>query len=243
MRGSDQGCDPGILVIPARADVERDQVASAWAATGGDVTRLARFWEPPRLERSRVRVYGDDTFCLVLAEVLGLVLVSPPDDLLLNLDQPMLGRDVGAVALADAASIEFPRFVKPIVPKQFPAGVYEDWGSLDAVTQGLEPDAVLIQSEPVHFAAEARVFVLDGEVAAAGLYEGAAPLDHVRSCIAAVGDWIALPSTVVLDLGWLDGRWVVIEANATWGAGLNGCDAAAVIACIAAATRPRDTVR
>jgi hypothetical protein len=65
----------------------------------------------------------------------------------------------------------------------------------------------------------------------------------VSSCIAAVADRTSLPSTVVLDLGWFDGRWLVIEANATWGAGSNGCDAAAVIACIAAATRPPDTAR
>ena len=227
-------------MIPAVADVERDQVARAWAAAGGDVKRLARFWEPPRFDRGCVRLYGNDTFCLVLAEVLGLVLVSPPDDFLLNLDQCMLGRDVRAVALSDAASIEFPRFVKPIVPKQFPARVYEDWDTLDAVTRGLDPGAVVIHSEPVHFEAEARVFVRDGEVAAAGLYEGTAPLDRVPACIAAVTNRISLPPTVVLDLGWLDGRWVVVEANATWGAGLNGCDATAVIACIATATRTRD---
>jgi hypothetical protein len=228
-------------VIPAGADVERDQVAMAWVAAGGDVTRLARFWEPPPLERDRVRLYGNDTFCLVLADVLGLVLVSPPDDFLLNLDQRLLGREIGALALGDAASIEFPRFVKPIVPKQFPARVYEDWDTLGAVTRGLDPGAVVIHSEPVHFEAEARVFVLDGEVAAASLYEGTASLDGLPAWIAAVAKRISLPPTVVLDLGWLDGRWVVIEANATWGAGLNGCDATAVVACIAVATRSPDT--
>lgn len=48
---------------------------------------------------------------------------------------------------------------------------------------------------------------------------------------------LGLPRTYVLDFGKLNGRWVVIEANATWGAGLNGCDPTPVVACIAAATR------
>lgn len=238
MGGSDQRRGPGILVVPAGADVERDQVARAWAAAGGDVMRLARFWEPPRLETSCVRLYGNDTFCLVLAEVLGLALVSPPDDFLLNLDQSLLGRDVGAVALAEAARLEFPRFVKPMAPKQFPARVYDDWDTLGPVTRGLNPAARLIHSQPVHFEAEARVFVLEGEAAAASIYEGKGSLGRLPACVAAVADQISLPTTFVLDLGWLDERWVVIEANATWGAGLNGCDATDVIACIAAATRP-----
>ncbi len=84
---------PGLLVIPAGADPERDHVALAWTAEGGAVLRLDRFWEPPALETARVRLYGNDTFCLVVAEVLGLVLVSPPDDLLLHLDEDALGRD------------------------------------------------------------------------------------------------------------------------------------------------------
>ncbi len=33
------------------------------------------------------------------------------------------------------------------------------------------------------------------------------------------------------------GGWAFLEANATWGAGLNGCDPVAVLPCLAAATR------
>jgi hypothetical protein len=230
---------PGILVIPAGADPERDAVARAWAAAGGDVERLDRFWEPPPLDTHQVRLYGNDTFCLVLAEVLGLVLVSPPNDLLLQLDATALGRELGSVALSGAAALAFPRFVKPMVPKQFPAAVYPDSSSLQAVTKGLNPATVLIESEPVRFEAEARAFVLHGEVVASGLYEGTAPLDGVAVAAAAVAARVPLPATFVLDLGWLNGRWVVVETNATWGAGLNGCDAASVVPCVDAATHAR----
>jgi hypothetical protein len=49
---------------------------------------------------------------------------------------------------------------------------------------------------------------------------------------------VELPRSCVLDVGLLDrGGWVLIEANAAWGSGLNGCDAAAVLPCIEAASR------
>src|SRR4051812_29614614 len=130
--GSDLSRSLGMLVVPTGRDPERDQVVAAWAAANGDVTRVARFWEPPPLPNRRVRLYGNDTFCLVLAQLLDLALVSPPDDFLLHLSPRLLGRTVSAIALADAPSLSFPRFVKPMVPKAFAARVYEDAGSLAA---------------------------------------------------------------------------------------------------------------
>lgn len=230
---------PGLLVVPAAPDGERDRVADAWVRAGGRVSRLARFWEPPALDRSEVRLYGNDSFCLVLAEVLALDLVSPPDDLILELDESLLGREVAGVALGRAGSLRFPRFVKPLVPKQFPAIVHRDLHSLEAVTAGLDPSTLLIHSDPVRFTAEARAFVLGGEVAAEAVYEGDASLDGVAEVVAAVAERVRLPATLVVDLGRLEDRWVVVEFNATWGAGLNGCDPAAVVPCIAAATRSR----
>lgn len=54
------------LLIPEKADPERDAVASAWEEAGGVALRFGRFWDPPPLDKERVRVYGNDTFCLVL---------------------------------------------------------------------------------------------------------------------------------------------------------------------------------
>ncbi len=51
-----------VLVIPEKADPERDAVATAWEGTGGRVLRLGRFWDPPELDLQTVRVYGNDTF-------------------------------------------------------------------------------------------------------------------------------------------------------------------------------------
>jgi len=53
-------------------------------------------------------------------------------------------------------------------------------------------------------------------------------------------DWI--PPAAVLDVGRLDrtGQLVVLEVNTTWGAGLYGCDPAAVLEAVLAANLPAD---
>lgn len=60
------------LLLPAKTDVERDQVAQAWQDANGEILRLDRFWEPPALERQAVRLYGPMTSVEILAQLLGL---------------------------------------------------------------------------------------------------------------------------------------------------------------------------
>jgi hypothetical protein len=46
-----------------------------------------------------------------------------------------------------------------------------------------------------------------------------------------------IPITCVIDLEYIYGRgWCIIELNATWGAGLNGCEANQVVSCLAFST-------
>jgi hypothetical protein len=48
---------------------------------------------------------------------------------------------------------------------------------------------------------------------------------------------VELPRSVVVDVGFVADRgWAVIEFNAAWGAGLNGCNAAKVLPAILAAS-------
>jgi hypothetical protein len=50
---------------------------------------------------------------------------------------------------------------------------------------------------------------------------------------------MALPMTVVVDVGFVAGRgWAVIEFNAAWGAGPNGCNPERVLPAIVAASGP-----
>lgn len=75
-----------ILIIPEKPDPERDSIAQVWKNNGGQVIRLGRFWDPPKLENKNVRLYGNNSFCLILAQKLQLNLISPPDDFLIHLE-------------------------------------------------------------------------------------------------------------------------------------------------------------
>ena len=228
------------LLISDKADEERDAVAAAWVAAGGQILTLGRFWEPPAVEPDRVRVYGNDSFCLVLAQKLDLELVSPADDLLLQLDPAMLGRSLRVVPFDALESIQFPAFVKPVVPKLFRAAVYPSAEALAAETAGLEADRQLLVSEVVHFENEVRCWILDGEVLSLSAYEGACDEASAHAFASGVAAHPALPETCVVDIGVVRDRgWAMIEANAAWGAGLNGCDPVAAARCIARACRKR----
>lgn len=226
-----------ILVVPERGDIERDAVAQAWQTGGGELLRLGRFWDPPPLEAARVRPYGNDAFCLVLAQKLGLEPVSPPDDMLGHLDASLLGRAIELVTLADIDRLAYPRFMKSAVPKLFAARVYASADALREETRGLAADTLLIASEIVEFEAEVRCFVLAGQVLTLAAYEGEVlSLDEARELATRIATRSLVPRTCVLDVGRMRGRgWGLIEANASWGAGLNGCAGAAAARCIAAA--------
>lgn len=226
------------LVIPEKADTERDRVADSWRAHGGTVTRIGRFWDPPDLEREATWIYANDTFALVLAQKLNLQLVSPDDDLLVRLPAEHIGRRIRSATLDDARHFAFPTFVKPLVPKLFRAGVYESWLHLESECTGLGMDVQVYESEVVRFDAEVRGFILDGHVQDAALYEGSASLSQAIGFLSVVAQSSALPVTCVLDAGYVQDRgWMVIEANAAWGAGLNGCDPDKVLESVAHATR------
>ena len=226
------------LLLPEKADVERDSVADAWIMAGGKIEKLGRFWDPPEYDPRCVRLYGNDAFCLVLAQKLNINLISPADDLLLFLPQTLLKRELKLVALESADGIPFPYFVKPLVPKQFKAAVYENHSRLVAECAGLELDTSLMTSEIVQFSAEVRAFILDGEVLDAAIYEGNADLQAAIAFARIAACDPNLPETCVLDVGNIPDRgWAVIEANATWGAGLNGCVAEKVITAINRAVR------
>ena len=80
-----------ILLMPDKTDIERDAVAKAWKNAGGQVLRLARFWEPPDLPADAVRLYGNHIFCLVIQEKMAIRLISPSDYFLLSHSKMKLG--------------------------------------------------------------------------------------------------------------------------------------------------------
>jgi hypothetical protein len=226
------------LVIPDKADPEREAVATAWGDRGGEVIRVGRFWDPPMLDPSRVRVYGNDTFCLVLQQKLGLRLTSPADGLIFTVPPSGLGRSLHGATLADLHRLAFPVFVKPLVPKLFRAAVFLSPAQVWAECTGLPNDTEVIVSEVVAFVAEARCFILNGRVLDCAVYEGSANADQAAAFAQSLARDLPGPSVYVMDVGLVPGTgWVVIEFNAAWGAGLNGCDPRRILPAIEAASR------
>lgn len=230
-----------VLVIPSKADSERDAVANAWQLAGGAVERLDRFWDPPPLPRERVRLYGPDTFALVVAQRLEIEVSEPDPYALIKCPAELLRRTVSVERLGHAGDLAYPGFLKPVVPKQFGARIFESFAQLQAETNGLDDSTEILRSDIITIVAEARSFVLDGVVQARALYEGTGNADAAAKTCERVAMALDLPRAAVLDVGLLDsGEWVFIEANAAWGAGLNGCDAHDVLACIATASKPNE---
>ena len=227
------------LLISDKPDLERDSVAESFAKGGGAVHRIGRFWDPPVFDPPTVRVYGADSFCLVLQQKLGLALCSPDDELLLHVPSEFLKRQVSRHVLGEISAIAFPAFVKPVVQKQFRGAVYQSSGELSAECRGLSPDTALFVSEPVTLSAEARTFVIDGRVLDTAVYEGKAETVGAGTFVTELTRAMSLPRTAVIDVGFIDGcGWAVIEFNAAWGAGLNGCDPEKVLPAIVAASEP-----
>jgi hypothetical protein len=226
------------LLIPDKQDEERDTVANAWRESGGEVIRLARFWEAPALKNESVCVYGGSNFSLVVAQKLGLELISPADDWLLKLDSKWLKRKVFIRTLAEIQGVSFPIFVKPLVPKLFRAAVYGSSQELTDECRGLEQETKLLFGEVVRFEAEARAFVANQQLLDCQIYEGDGELSGAEIFIRSFLQNESLLPTCVIDVGFIAERgWAIVEANASWGAGLNGCNASRVLPAIAIATK------
>lgn len=228
-----------LLVLPPRRYTEQAAVEQVWRQRNWPVAQIARLSDPGNIPSKHAKLYGDYEFCVVVAQALDLRLVSPNDDLLGTLNRRWVGRDIRCLTLEETFSQRFPRFVKPLSPKLFKAGVYKTRQALIRQAQGLLAETRAIVAEPVSFRNEARCLILHGTVTSVGLYEGAGNLEDAHQFAAAFVRENALPATCVLDVGEIEGGgWAVIETNPIWGAGLNGCDPACMADCVVVATQP-----
>ncbi len=235
---NDHFADGLTLVLPEKLDEGRASVRTAWEHAGGETLTLGRFWEPPELDCAKIRLYGNTSFCHVLAQKLGLELVSPPDDMLIHLDPDALKRSVALKPLASVSSMNFPLFAKPSAPKIFRAAVYDSPAELSKETMGINPTTLVLVSTVVEFVAEARCWVLDRNVLSLIVYEGNASTNDALSFTSSLVSGIQPAETYVLDVGLISGKgWAVIEANPAWGAGINGGDPCSAARCLAKATR------
>lgn len=228
-----------LLIVSAKTHSERERVIASWTSACGDVLRLDQFWAPPTVDTSTAKLYGALPFCLDLSSRLKLSLVSPPDDLLLRLPLNWVGRRIWPVTLGDAGKLRYPLFLKSMRPKLIESRVYSCSDDLIFQSCGLPFQTMLMAAETVELLAEYRLFVLCGEIVTYGLYMGGGV--DAQSMLDFAGDFvrqITLPETCVVDVGrTIEGKWVIVEVNPVWGAGLRGCHPDPVARCIAAATR------
>ena len=86
-----------LLLIPDKADIERDTLADIWKREGGEVLRIGKFWIRPEVGDNSVSIYGHDSFCLVLAQVLGLEMEIVRDELIAEVPEKYLKRKIEAI--------------------------------------------------------------------------------------------------------------------------------------------------
>lgn len=232
-----------ILVVPEKFDEEREEVAEAWKRLGGKVQRIGKFWCPPQLDTNRVKLYGNHIFCMVLMQKYNLKLISPDDDLLVKISERWSKRKLKIEDLSNTSNLTYPIFIKPLVPKLFTAKQYANYNELCEECRQLDGSTKVMISEIISIVSEARAFILNGHIMSLALYEGNNDLDLAKDFLEEfINENISLlPKTCVIDLGYIiDKGWCIIEFNAVWGAGLNGCVANEVVECLIEATEQSD---
>lgn len=190
--------------------------------------------------------YGENLFCDIMADRADLALLDPPDAWLASLPKELLGRKVRFCSAFDLALFRGRSFFKPANDKVFQAGVYEN--GRDVPLRYVDPDCPCLISDVVAFDIEVRCYCQDGDPVAAQQYR----LYGDRSEESAHEDAVAfarevlrserdnLPSSVVLDVGWIDGHgWAVVEANPLYSSGIYaGVDAVSLLPLILRAAGP-----
>nr|WSY56634.1 ATP-grasp domain-containing protein [Streptomyces sp. NBC_00886] len=194
-------------------------------------------------------LYAGPLFADAVAGELGLGLVEAPPDWLARLPYELACRDIEFTTVAEARQLRRPAFVKPPNDKSFPARIYPDGSRLPG-SDAVDDDTPVLVSDIVTFAAEYRLFVLDGEVRTGSRYLTGGRLDVVPLTEDRLRDDVlhfagrlavghGLPSAIVVDVGLLaNGDWAVVEANAAWASGHYACDADAALDVVLQAARP-----
>lgn len=229
------------LLIPQKTDIEHDQVFSAWIENGGQVKRLDKFWiKDEELAKQRIAIYGNQAFAFVVAQIYNVELLSPDDTLVARLEDKWTKRTIQLKQVEQLSASDFPIFIKPVMPKIFIAGIFDNLEDFKKVTEGLSNTEEILTSTIIpDIQAEARCYIMNGIVMDLAFYEGSADLQAGEKFAT---DFIAenkdsLPQAVVVDIAYsAQTGWFVLEFNACWGAGLNNCKAEKVIDCIIGAT-------
>jgi ATP-grasp domain, R2K clade family 2 len=232
--------DGTILIIPDKPDEERDALADVWEKKYGEVMRVGKFWIKPETNGKNVALYGYDSFCLVLAQIMNLEMISPKDEWIAMLDYPWIEREIDIKEISQIDEIVFPKFIKPSIPKLFKGQIYTSKVALLEAIIDIKKEEKLIISSILAVDKEVRVFVLDRKIQDLAFYEGEGELEDAQIFAANFlkNTDLDLPKTFVMDLGYnKNDGWFIVEFNSSWGAGLNFCNPEKVVDCIKEATK------
>jgi len=231
-------------MLSQRFSTDSQTVWNAARRAGWDVHRAIRYLPPDPLPDA-LCAFGEVSFCDIMAERASLGLLDPPDDWLARLPAHLLNRRVEFCRAGRLRGYDERLFFKPSNDKVFSAGVYER-GS-DVPTRYVDPGCPCLVSEVVAFDVEFRFHVLDGRPVRAAPYRlvGVDEQDVVVQAVLFAEEVLAghaheLPSSVVLDVGRIEGRgWAVVEANQTHASGIyDGPDVDPVLDCILRSAGP-----
>ncbi|MBV7532905.1 ATP-grasp domain-containing protein [Chitinophaga sp. sic0106] len=230
-----------ILLIPEKTDAEFEQIFSTWTNNGGQIKRLRKYWiKDENLTKQPIAIYGNQAFAFVLAQIYNVGLLSPDDTLIARLEKEWIKRKVAIKQIGRVLESDFPVFIKPVIPKIFTAGIFKNMADFKQATDGLQATEEILVSEIIdNIQSEARSFVKDGVVMDIAFYEGSANLASGKAFVSKFIDEHKsnLPAVSVIDIAFSEQTgWFILEFNACWGAGLNGCHAEKVIDCILDAT-------
>ncbi|WP_244452029.1 ATP-grasp domain-containing protein [Streptomyces seoulensis] len=228
--------EQGFLALAPQYTTTSELLSASARRRGMDVEVLpAHGGVDTAMARRGGHYYGGPAFAARVVDALEVALLEPSDEWLTTLPYEYTGRRITMATLGEARGLSRPAFVKPPSAKSFPAAVYADGSCLPDGPE-LSPEVPVQISDVVTWAAEFRLYVLDGEVRTGSRYatfgrldaeplegyrhEGAA-LEFADSLLAACGD--GLPSAVVVDIGLLAApeggaaeQWAVVEANMAW---------------------------
>ncbi|MCW2917884.1 MAG: hypothetical protein JWN52_5952 [Actinomycetia bacterium] len=246
-----------MLILPPAPTVTAQLLADAARSRRMEVRTLAR--RPvPRGLFGRAHLYGGEVFADAVAPELGMALLQPPSRWLADLPAEFTRREIALTTLGEAYRLDGARFVKPAAGKAFPARVYASGGDLPSGVPGQTP---VLVAEPVHFAQEYRLHVLDGVVRAGGRYAVGGVLDPAPAD--ALPEWQAvlafaaylfgreveaLPSAVVVDVGVIVAEdstrgLAVVEANEAWFSNCYAADPVGVLDVVLGSALPAAAVR
>ncbi|WP_433544296.1 ATP-grasp domain-containing protein (plasmid) [Streptomyces sp. CA-294286] len=253
----------GLLALAPQYTSTRELLAQAAHRRGMDVQVWSARDGLSVRGQTDVHYYGGPVFAAHLGKVLDawdVALMEPSDGWLAALPPAHTGRRVTLTTLAEARRLTGPVFAKPPRDKSFPAAVHADGGSLPGERELLSDTPVLL-SDVATWAAEFRLYVLEGAVLTGSQYATFGRLDvaplgghrqegpvrrFAHDLLADCGD--DLPSAVVVDVGMLsapvhgsgDGEgWAVVEANMAWYSNCYAADPDRALEVVLRASGPR----